>query len=278
MHVDGGGCRRRPRRWRRWRCAGAGRGANLEPEERSGWTLHADAESPCERASHRAVLASRRRGGPVHLRRRRAVRPAVPPDAVLPAGGADVSRRRRSDPWLARAVPVRRKYLQRREADGSARRAGVFREDLAGDRDHPGRVGACDACCAAGGTCASARSCAAGGSAACACSAGCASTPTVPAVTPREIRVTVVNDTPGAAESAVKLDLPQGWTAMPAEQTVKFTRQDESQTVRFQISPAANTAPGDFRVRALVTSTAPTGGAQRERHPAPPRRSIAASR
>ena len=86
-------------------------------------------------------------------------------------------------------------------------------------------------------------------------------TPTVPAVTPREIRVTVVNDTPGAAESAVKLDLPQGWTALPVEQAVKFTRQDESQTVRFQVSPAANAAPGDFRVRALVTSTAPTGGA-----------------
>ena len=47
--------------------------------------------------------------------------------------------------------------------------------DVAGNRDHPGRVGACDACCAAGGTGASADSCAAGGSAACACSAGCAS-------------------------------------------------------------------------------------------------------
>ena len=89
-------------------------------------------------------------------------------------------------------------------------------------------------------------------------------------MTPREIRVTVVNDTPGAAESAVKLDLPQGWTATPVEQTVKFTRQDESQTVRFQVSPAANAALGDFRVRALVTS----GDGLR----AAARRSIAASR
>ena len=36
---------------------------------------------------------------------------------------------------------------------------------------------------------------------------------------------------------------------------MKFTRQDESQTVRFQISPAPSTALGDFHVRALVTST-----------------------
>ena len=83
------------------------------------------------------------------------------------------------------------------------------------------------------------------------------------------MRVTVVNDTPGAAESVVKLELPPGWTATPAEQTVKFTRQDESQTVRFQVRPAANTAPGEFHVRARVTSTA----GRRARRP-----SIAATR
>ena len=74
----------------------------------------------------------------------------------------------------------------------------------------------------------------------------------------REMRVTVVNDTQGAAETAVKLELPQGWTASTAEQAVKFTRQDESQTVRFQIKPAPNTAPGEFHVRAIVTSGAQT--------------------
>jgi hypothetical protein len=72
----------------------------------------------------------------------------------------------------------------------------------------------------------------------------------------REIRVTVVNDTPGATSSVVKLDLPEGWTASPAEQTVAFARQDESLTVRFQIKPAPNVAPGEFHVRA----TASTGG------------------
>jgi hypothetical protein len=70
----------------------------------------------------------------------------------------------------------------------------------------------------------------------------------------REIRVTVVNDSPGAAESAVQLELPKGWTASPAQQAVRFTRADESLTVRFQITPSANAAPGEFRVRAIARS------------------------
>ena len=32
----------------------------------------------------------------------------------------------------------------------------------------------------------------------------------------------VVNDAPGPADSVVKLELPPGWTASPAEQPVKF--------------------------------------------------------
>ena len=70
----------------------------------------------------------------------------------------------------------------------------------------------------------------------------------------REIRVTVVNDTPGATVSAVKLDLPLGWTALPTNQTLTFARQDESQTVRFQIKPAPNTTPGEFHVRAVASA------------------------
>ena len=70
----------------------------------------------------------------------------------------------------------------------------------------------------------------------------------------REIRVTVVNDTPGATESVVKLNLPQGWTASPAEQTLAFARQDESLTVRFQMKPAPNTPPGEFHVRAVASA------------------------
>jgi hypothetical protein len=72
----------------------------------------------------------------------------------------------------------------------------------------------------------------------------------------RELRVTLVNDAPGASENIVKLDLPGGWTASPASQLVKFARADESQTVRFQINPAATTVAGAYRIRAVVTAGA----------------------
>ena len=70
--------------------------------------------------------------------------------------------------------------------------------------------------------------------------------PSPPAQSPgqgvaREIRVTVVNDMPGPADSVVKLELPQGWTATPAEEPIKFSRQDEAQTVRFAVKPGADT-------------------------------------
>jgi LmbE family N-acetylglucosaminyl deacetylase len=70
----------------------------------------------------------------------------------------------------------------------------------------------------------------------------------------REIRVTVTNDTTGAAETKVHLDLPSGWTATPREQTASFERQDETRTVRFQIRPAPGTEPGEFHVRAIATA------------------------
>ncbi len=50
------------------------------------------------------------------------------------------------------------------------------------------------------------------------------------------------------------LELPQGWTATPPEQPVKFARSDESQTVRFTVKPAPSTAAGEYHVRAVVTS------------------------
>jgi hypothetical protein len=81
-----------------------------------------------------------------------------------------------------------------------------------------------------------------------------AAAPAPPVIASREVRVTVVNDTQGEAESTVTLDLPEGWTASPTAQPVKFTRQDESQTVRFDVRPGPDTAPGEFRVRAVVNA------------------------
>jgi LmbE family N-acetylglucosaminyl deacetylase len=70
----------------------------------------------------------------------------------------------------------------------------------------------------------------------------------------REIRVTVVNDMPGAADTSVALDVPPGWSATPRQQPVAFARADESRTVRFDVKPAANAAPGAFHVKARVTA------------------------
>ncbi|MEO8257626.1 MAG: PIG-L family deacetylase [Acidobacteriota bacterium] len=78
------------------------------------------------------------------------------------------------------------------------------------------------------------------------------------AASEREIRVTVMNDGQGPADSVVRLVLPRGWSAAPAEQAITFARQDESLTVRFAIKPAVDTLPGAYHARAVVTSGAKT--------------------
>ena len=70
----------------------------------------------------------------------------------------------------------------------------------------------------------------------------------------REVRIIVVNDSKGPADSVVTLELPTGWTASPAEQAVKFSREDEAQTVRFRINAAANAAAGEYHLKASVSA------------------------
>ncbi|MBI4485968.1 MAG: PIG-L family deacetylase [Acidobacteria bacterium] len=74
------------------------------------------------------------------------------------------------------------------------------------------------------------------------------------APTTREIRVSVLNDTPGPMESVVKLELPDGWSAIPPQQRVALERGGQSQTVRFQVKPAANAPASEYRIRATATS------------------------
>jgi LmbE family N-acetylglucosaminyl deacetylase len=88
-----------------------------------------------------------------------------------------------------------------------------------------------------------------------------AATPPAFAGESREVRVTIVNDLPGATESTVSLDLPQGWTSMPAEQPLKLARSDESQTLRFLVKPPLGTKAGEYQVRAVVKD----GGATYDR-------------
>ena len=67
----------------------------------------------------------------------------------------------------------------------------------------------------------------------------------------REVRVTVTNTGPDAADGDVALDLPAGWSATPASVPVRLSREDESRTVRFSVS-ASGAAAGEYAVGAVV--------------------------
>ena len=64
----------------------------------------------------------------------------------------------------------------------------------------------------------------------------------------REVRVTVTNHGKGAAAGQVRHERA-GWLERRRRrlQPVTFTREDESQTVRFTVRPAAKTALGQYR-------------------------------
>lgn len=70
----------------------------------------------------------------------------------------------------------------------------------------------------------------------------------------RELRVTVTNHTKAARTATVSLGLPAGWTATPAEVPVTFGREDESTTVRFDVTPPQGVRTGAYDVRAFVSS------------------------
>jgi LmbE family N-acetylglucosaminyl deacetylase len=69
----------------------------------------------------------------------------------------------------------------------------------------------------------------------------------------REVRVSVTNNGKGAVTGQVRLNTPSGWTA-PAAQTVSFTREDESQTVRFTLRPNAKTSLGQYAIKSVATA------------------------
>jgi LmbE family N-acetylglucosaminyl deacetylase len=68
----------------------------------------------------------------------------------------------------------------------------------------------------------------------------------------REMRVTVTHHGKGATGAQVALDLPAGWAATPAVAPVRFSREDEAITVRFEIAPPPGVRTGDAIVRAIV--------------------------
>jgi LmbE family N-acetylglucosaminyl deacetylase len=74
----------------------------------------------------------------------------------------------------------------------------------------------------------------------------------------RELRVTVINGAKGPATASVRLKAPAGWRVAPASVPITFTREDESTTVRFTVSPPAPSKPGEVEIAAEV-SAADTG-------------------
>ena len=70
----------------------------------------------------------------------------------------------------------------------------------------------------------------------------------------RELRVTVTSGVRGASSGTVALSLPPGWRVAPASAPVDFAREDESETVRFSVTPPIDARPGSYSVRAVVTA------------------------
>jgi LmbE family N-acetylglucosaminyl deacetylase len=69
----------------------------------------------------------------------------------------------------------------------------------------------------------------------------------------REVRITVANHAKSATTGEVRMDTPSGWTTTPPVQRVNFTREDEVQTVRFVLRPAAKTPLGQYIVRSVAS-------------------------
>ncbi|HLK63826.1 MAG TPA: PIG-L family deacetylase [Bryobacteraceae bacterium] len=72
----------------------------------------------------------------------------------------------------------------------------------------------------------------------------------------REVFVSVTNGSKAAADASVTLELPSGWKATPATAPVHFVHEDESLSVRFQLTAPAQVKPGGYSLRAVVSSPA----------------------
>lgn len=74
----------------------------------------------------------------------------------------------------------------------------------------------------------------------------------------RELRVTVTSHDKIATAGQVRMEVPVGWRVIPATVPVNFTREDETQTVRFTVRPGATTALGEYPVKAAAVVGAQT--------------------
>jgi hypothetical protein len=80
--------------------------------------------------------------------------------------------------------------------------------------------------------------------------------PTAAAAKPeeREISVAVTSGAKGAAQASVALEVPPGWTVTPASVPVSFAHEDEAVSARFKVTAPGQRKPGEYTLRAVVTS------------------------
>jgi GlcNAc-PI de-N-acetylase/NPCBM-associated, NEW3 domain of alpha-galactosidase len=76
----------------------------------------------------------------------------------------------------------------------------------------------------------------------------------------RELRVTVVNGSKGPASATVRLKTPAGWRVTPPTASVSFTREDESTTTRFTVTPPVRATAGAHEISAEAVDAAGTSG------------------
>ena len=69
----------------------------------------------------------------------------------------------------------------------------------------------------------------------------------------KDVRVTVENNTKGAATANVALKVPAGWKVLPATQPVSLSAEGETTTVRFTVTPPAAPAIGQLAIKAEAT-------------------------
>jgi hypothetical protein len=70
----------------------------------------------------------------------------------------------------------------------------------------------------------------------------------------KDVRVTVENNTKGAATANVGLKVPAGWRVLPATQAISLGSEGETTTVRFTVTPPPAPAPGQLALTAEATA------------------------
>jgi LmbE family N-acetylglucosaminyl deacetylase len=70
----------------------------------------------------------------------------------------------------------------------------------------------------------------------------------------KEFRLRVANGAAGATTAAVRLEVPRGWRAEPAEVPLAFASEGEEIGARFYVTPPARPDAGNYQVRAIATA------------------------